>query len=84
MDAPHSVLVEYAMSYGPWAVLFTVLFYWTLRTNKEREEKYREEIREIRAESEERSRRHYAVLSKFAEKYDIVIDKLNALERKIK
>lgn len=49
----------------------------------ERERVLREEIAAIRKESEERSRRHYEVLSQFAEKYDLIIDKLNGLESKI-
>lgn len=76
-------MFDYFALYGPFAVLFVFLFWWTLRTYNNREELYRQEIAEIRKESEDRSRRHYEVLSKFAEKYDLVIDKLAALESKI-
>lgn len=88
-------VIEYFQLYGPFAVLFVFLFYWSLATSKERERimredsadrerMLREEIAAIRAESEERSKRHYEVLSQFAEKYDLIIDKLNGLETEIK
>lgn len=88
-------IYEYFAIYGPFAVLFVSLFYWTLKTSKERERTMREdsaererilreEIAAIRSESEERSKRHYEVLSQFAEKYDLIVDKLNILETEIK
>ncbi|GEM_PF-2713018 len=87
-------LTDYFALYGPFALLFVSLFYWTLRTSKEREETLRSESREreeilrsemadLRAESEERSRRHYEVLSEFAKKYDIVIEKLDELQSQL-
>ncbi|MFD2671024.1 BhlA/UviB family holin-like peptide [Marinicrinis sediminis] len=76
-------LLDYFTLYGPFAVLFVFLFYWHLRSSEQREVLLRKEIRELRKESEERANRHYEVLSKFAEKYDLVIDKLNALEAKM-
>lgn len=87
-------LTDYFAIYGPFALLFVSLFYWTLRTSKEREETLRNESREreeilrkevaqLRAESEERSRRHYEVLSEFAKKYDIVIEKLDELKSQL-
>lgn len=76
-------LIEYFALYGPFAVLFVVLFYWTLSTYKTREELYRQEITQIRTESEERSKRHYEVLSKFADKYDLVIAEIHGIKAKI-
>lgn len=76
-------LVDYFALYGPFAVLFVILFYWTLKTYNHREELYRQEIAEIRAESEERSKRHYEVLSKFADKYDLVIAEIRELKTKV-
>lgn len=88
-------VIEYFQLYGPFAVLFVFLFYWSLTTSKERErimredsakreDKLREEIAIIRKESEERSKRHYEVLSQFAEKYDLIIDRLGGLETELR
>ncbi|MDT9725082.1 hypothetical protein DUZ99_08740 [Xylanibacillus composti] len=76
-------MIDYFALYGPFAVLFVFLFWWTLRTYNNREELYRQEIAEIRKESEDRSKRHYEVLSKFAKKYDIVIEKLDELQSQL-
>jgi Na+/melibiose symporter-like transporter len=86
--------VDYFALYGPFAVLFVSLFYWTLKTAREREEVLRRESREreellreeiilLRADTAERSRHHYEVLSEFAKKYDIVIDRLDELRAHI-
>ncbi|ULL19107.1 hypothetical protein DVH26_34550 [Paenibacillus sp. H1-7] len=65
--------MDYFAFYGPFAVLFVALFYWTLRTYTHREELHRKEMDKLRAELEEQSRYHYEVLTKFSEKYDSVI-----------
>ncbi|MGF9711609.1 BhlA/UviB family holin-like peptide [Paenibacillus naphthalenovorans] len=76
-------LLDYFALYGPFAVLFVVLFYWTLNTYKQREELYRKDIAEIRAEMTEQSKQHYEVLSKFADKYDLVITEIRELKSKV-
>ncbi|WP_128895021.1 BhlA/UviB family holin-like peptide [Longirhabdus pacifica] len=75
--------IDFFSIYGPFAVLFVSLFYWTLRTHTQREEVYRKEIASMRKEHEERSKRYYTLLNKFAEKYDIIIDKILDIEQKL-
>ncbi|WP_240666751.1 BhlA/UviB family holin-like peptide [Longirhabdus pacifica] len=82
IDSQYNI-IDYFTLYGPFAVLFVSLFFWTLKTYNTREELYRSEIANIRKEYDIQSQRHHEILTKFAEKYDIVIDKLNALEIKI-
>lgn len=76
-------ITEYFALYGPFAVLFVVLFGWTLKTNAQREELYRHDITEIRAELAEQSKQHYEVLSKFADKYDLVITEIREIKAKV-
>lgn len=87
-------IMEYFIAWGPFAVLFAFLLRWVLATNREREDGYRREIHEmrnehhaemaaIRVEAEERSRRHHEVLTKFAEKYDLVISRLDDLKARL-
>lgn len=42
-----SELLNSMMSQGPWALLFLSLFWWTLRENKNRENKYIEVISKL-------------------------------------
>jgi hypothetical protein len=81
-NMPDSLYGYFAL-YGPFAVLFVILFYWVLRTYNQREELYRQEIKDLRTESEERSNRHYEVLSKFADKYDLVISEIREIKARM-
>ncbi|MBU8697572.1 BhlA/UviB family holin-like peptide [Bacillus pumilus] len=66
-------LVQYLMTQGPFAVLFCWVLFYVLNTTKERENKLNEQIE---AQND--------VLAKFSEKYDVVIDKLDKIERNLK
>ncbi|VXC01672.1 holin-like protein; bacteriophage SPbeta [Bacillus altitudinis] len=66
-------LAQYLMTQGPFAVLFCWVLLYVLNTTKERESKLNEQIE---AQNE--------VLAKFSEKYDVVIDKLDKIERNLK
>ncbi|WP_128893631.1 BhlA/UviB family holin-like peptide [Longirhabdus pacifica] len=75
--------IDYFSLYGPFAVLFVSLFYWTLKTYTHREELYRKEIIALRKECEEQDKRHHEMLSTFFDKYNILIDKLDNIEAKL-
>ncbi|BDC56072.1 hypothetical protein J2Y71_001594 [Bacillus pumilus] len=66
-------LTQYLMTQGPFAVLFCWVLFYVLNTTKERENKLNEQIE---AQND--------VLAKFSEKYDVVIDKLDKIERNLK
>ncbi|APT48279.1 BhlA/UviB family holin-like peptide [Bacillus safensis] len=66
-------LAQYLMTQGPFAVLFYWVLFYVLNTTKERENKLNEQIE---AQND--------VLAKFSEKYDVVIDKLDKIERNLK
>ncbi len=66
-------LARYLMTQGPFAVLFCWMLFYVLNTTKERENKLNEQIE---AQND--------VLAKFSEKYDVVIDKLDKIERNLK
>ncbi|NPC94784.1 hypothetical protein HOO54_22060 [Bacillus sp. WMMC1349] len=66
-------LTQYLMTQGPFAVLFCWILFYVLNTTKERENKLNSQID---AQNE--------VLAKFSEKYDVVIDKLDQIEKNIK
>lgn len=63
-------LAQYLMTQGPFAVLFVKVLFYVLNTTKERENKLNEQID---AQND--------VLAKFSEKYDVVIEKLDRIER---
>ena len=58
------------MTQRPFAVLFCWVLFYVLNTTKERENKLNEQID---------AQNH--VLEKFSEKYDVVIEKLDRIER---
>ncbi|MDA1478268.1 BhlA/UviB family holin-like peptide [Bacillus sp. CLL-7-23] len=66
-------LTQYLMTQGPFAVLFCWILFYVLNTTKERENKLNSQID---AQNE--------VLAKFSEKYDVVIDKLDQIEKNLK
>jgi len=66
-------VVQNLMTQGPFAVLFCWILVYVLNTTKERENKLNEQIE---AQND--------VLAKFSEKYDVVIDKLDKIERNLK
>lgn len=66
-------VVQNLMTQGPFAVLFCWVLFYVLNTTKERENKLNEQIE---AQND--------VLAKFSEKYDVVIDKLDKIERNLK
>ncbi len=66
-------LTQYLMTQGPFAVLFCWVLFYVLNTTKERENKLNAQIE---AQND--------VLAKFSEKYDVVIDKLDKIERNLK
>ncbi|MGG1699189.1 BhlA/UviB family holin-like peptide [Bacillus zhangzhouensis] len=63
-------LAQYLMTQEPFAVLFCWVLFYVLNTTKERENKLNEQID---AQND--------VLAKFSEKYDVVIEKLDRIER---
>ena len=73
MDIPQ--LVDYFITQGPWAVTFICLLVYVMRTNKEREE------RQERTNSEREGKLH-DLLSKFTEKYDVIVEEIRELSDK--
>ncbi|NRF05556.1 hypothetical protein HRF57_11920 [Bacillus safensis] len=63
-------IAQYLMTQGPFAVLFCWVLFYVFNTTKERENKLNEQID---AQND--------VLAKFSEKYDVVIEKLDRIER---
>jgi DNA-binding PadR family transcriptional regulator len=66
-------ILRYFLTQGPFAVLFVWLFYSTRKEGQERERKLYQTIDD-----------QNEVLRKFSEKYDVIIEKLDHLENKIK
>jgi hypothetical protein len=63
-------ITQYLITQGPFAVLFCWLLFYVMRTSKDREDKLNEQIH---AQNE--------VLAKFSDKYDVVIDRLDDIEK---
>ncbi|AZU61087.1 BhlA/UviB family holin-like peptide [Neobacillus mesonae] len=83
-------VIKYFLTQGPFAVLFVWLLFRSEKRNENRESEYRNEVSELRDEMKkerEEWREERTVwtetLSKFSEKYDVVIDELRDIKNKI-
>ncbi|AND39630.1 BhlA/UviB family holin-like peptide [Cytobacillus oceanisediminis] len=83
-------VLKYFITQGPFALLFIWLLLRSEKRNEQRETDYRNEISEMRNEmkterDEWRDERSLwtETLSKFSEKYDVVIDELRDIKRKL-
>lgn len=72
-----SEVLKYFITQGPWALIFTVLLYYVLKRNTEREER-------MEQTNKERESRLHDLLEKFSEKYDVVIEELRDIKTKIR
>lgn len=63
-------ITQYLITQGPFALLFFWLLFYVMKTSKDREDKLNEQIK---AQND--------VLAKFSEKYEIVIDRLENIEK---
>ncbi|AMQ66692.1 involved in bacteriocin production or immunity [Bacillus phage Mgbh1] len=82
-----SEIIRMIISQGPFAVLFTWLLFRTEKRNSEREQRYEEETRAMRDQfgterSEWRKERTAwtETLSKFSEKYDVIVDEVREIK----
>lgn len=66
-------LLKYFITQGPFAVLFVCLLIYVMRANKEREKDLNGIIQQ-----------QNNVLSKFSEKYDLIISELRELKERLK
>ena len=65
-------LLQYFVTQGPFAILFVWLFFSTRKESQEREKKL---YKTIEDQSE--------IMKGFSEKYDIIIDQLDDIKRRI-
>jgi len=73
-------VMKYFLTQGPFAILFVWLFMSTRNETKDREARLYETIEQQNEVIDNQN----AVLGKFSDKYDVVIDKLDKIENKIK
>lgn len=66
-------IVKYFITQGPFALLFVCLFIYVMRGNEKRENK----LNNIISQQND-------VLSKFSEKYDLIISELRQLKERLK
>lgn len=66
-------LWKYFITQGPFAALFIILFWYTMKANENREAK----LQNMLENSQE-------LLSKFSEKYDVIITEIRDLKEKLK
>lgn len=71
-----SEFLTYFITQGPFAALFVWLLWHTQKRNKERED-------QMVAQNKEREDRLYATLNEFAQRYDIVIEKLDEIKTRL-
>lgn len=70
-------LLRYAIMQGPFAALFVWLLIYVMRTNKERE-------KEQMQTNKERESRLQDLLSKFSDKYDVIISEIRDIKGRMK
>jgi hypothetical protein len=69
-------IIQLITEYGIIPSLFIYLFFFTIKNNKEREER-------LIQESKEREERLYELIDNITEKYDILSDKIDNLKESI-